>query len=257
MRTSCACMAIYIVACASFLCALCDDQQMRCSEGVWWGSEVVGPDSLLIAARYEEDVSWMALHLTGVMPFVVYNTLDSSATHHTPVRNGNEAAAYLQFIVDYYNCLPQHMAFIHAHRCDAGFDKDADVQLIQWGTIPSFASLNRAGFLWHIHLSQHVRHLNKNDYHHKAAHGITTAWQQVLGHALGPLPDELFVQGGSQFVVQKHRVLAHPRAFYHECLSWLADSTELSSWDKGMVFEYTWKLVFGEPAETLDQNVWD
>jgi len=135
--------------------------------------------------------------------------------------------------------------------------QDADVQLIQWNTIPGFASLNRAGFLWHIHLSQHVRHLNKNDYHHKAAHGITTAWQQVLGHELGPLPDELYVQGGGQFVVKKHRVLAHPRAFYHECLSWLADSVELSSWDKGMVFEYTWKLIFGEPAETLDQNVWD
>ena len=135
--------------------------------------------------------------------------------------------------------------------------QDADVQLIQWNTIPGFASLNRAGFMWHIHLSQHVRHLNKNDYHHKAAHGITTAWQQVLGHELGPLPDELHVQGGGQFVVQKHRVLAHPRAFYQECLSWLADTSELSSWDKGMVFEYTWKLIFGEPAETLDQNVWE
>ncbi len=65
----------------------------------------------------------MALHLQGIMPFVVYNTLGSSATHHTPVHNGNEAAAYLQFIMDYYDCLPEHMVFIHAHRCDAGFDK--------------------------------------------------------------------------------------------------------------------------------------
>ena len=65
----------------------------------------------------------MALHLLGVIPFIVYNTKDSSATHYTPVHNGNEAAAYLQFIVDYYDCLPEHMAFIHAHRCDAEADK--------------------------------------------------------------------------------------------------------------------------------------
>ena len=160
--------------------------QTRCYDGTWWGPEVVGRDSLLVAARfgvhlpdthscdeltasvlgavlpgrqqcrhcivythikavvarsnavpdelsivlgakwlcrYEEDVSWMALHLSGMMPFVVYNTKDSSALHYTPVHNGNEAAAYLQFIVEYYDCLPAYMAFIHAHRCDAEADK--------------------------------------------------------------------------------------------------------------------------------------
>ena len=82
----------------------------------------------------------MALHLTGVTPFVVYNTLDSSATHHTPVHNGNEAAAYLQFIVDYYDCLPEHMAFTHAHRCDAGSDK-VNSQMLWFSSSCSHTSL--------------------------------------------------------------------------------------------------------------------
>lgn len=60
----------------------------------------------------------MVTHLQGIVPYVVYNTKDSTATHYTPVHNGNEAAAYLQFIVDYYDCLPAYMAFIHAHRRD-------------------------------------------------------------------------------------------------------------------------------------------
>ena len=60
----------------------------------------------------------MAMHLIGRIPFIVYNTKDASANHYTPVRNGNEAAAYLQFIVDYYECLPHRMAFIHAHQRD-------------------------------------------------------------------------------------------------------------------------------------------
>ena len=67
----------------------------------------------------------MALHLPGLIPFVVYNTKDNSTGHHTPVHNGNEAAAYLQFIVDYYECLPGHMVFIHAHRLDTGANKVA------------------------------------------------------------------------------------------------------------------------------------
>lgn len=131
------------------------------------------------------------------------------------------------------------------------------MKLIEWDTIPGFVSLNRLGVRWHIHLSQHVRHLNKNDYYHQAAHGITMTWQQLLESELGPLPEELRVQGGGQFVVQRDRILAHPRSFYQDCLNWLADSVELSSWDKGMVFEYTWKVIFGEPAEILDQSAWD
>ena len=69
----------------------------------------------------------MATHLQGIMPFVVYNTKDSSATHYTPVHNGNEAAAYLQFIVDYYDCLPAYTAFIHAHRRDMKVAPDFDM----------------------------------------------------------------------------------------------------------------------------------
>lgn len=69
----------------------------------------------------------MATHLQGLIPFVVYNTNDSTATHYTEVHNGNEAAAYLQFIVDYYDCLPQYMAFIHAHRRDVKVAPDHDM----------------------------------------------------------------------------------------------------------------------------------
>ncbi|KAA6425089.1 MAG: hypothetical protein FRX49_05263 [Trebouxia sp. A1-2] len=169
-------------------------------EGRWWGPNSIGEDSLIVAARYEEDVSWMATHLQGIMPFVVYNTKDSSATHYTSVHNGNEAAAYLQFIVDYYDCLPAYIAFIHAHRRDMKVAPDFDM--------------------------------------------------------LGPLPDELYVNGGGQFLVRRERVLAHSRQFYQDCLTWLDESLDLSPWDKGMVFEYTWKSIFGEAAAVLDLNIW-
>lgn len=123
--------------------------------------------------------------------------------------------------------------------------------------MPGFASLNRAGFKWHIAMPQHKRHINKSDYHHQAANGIMTAWDELLGSELGLLPEELQVQGGGQFVVQRDRVQAHSRAFYQRCLAWLANSTELSPWDKGMVFEYTWKLIFGEVADILEHNIWE
>lgn len=84
-----------------------------------------------------------------------------------------------------------------------------------------------------------------------------SAWEELLGCRLGPLPDELQMQAEGQFVVRQDRFLAHPRASYQECLTWLADSTELSPGDKGMMFEYSWKLIFGETPESLDKNLWE
>lgn len=252
----------------TFLSALLqvESSQTRCMEGRWWGPNSIGEDSLIVAARYEEDVSWMATHLQGILPFVVYNTKDSSAAHYTPVHNGNEAAAYLQFIVDYYDCLPAYIAFIHAHRRDMkvapDFDMDKDLQLVNWKATAGFASLNRSNLLWHIIISQHSRHRQpqqqqqQTDYHKQAARAVTVAWDQLFGAVLGPLPDELYVNGGGQFLIRRERALAHSRSFYQECLTWLDESRDLSPWDKGMVFEYTWKSIFGEAAAVLDQNIW-
>lgn len=89
----------------------------------------------------------------------------------------------------------------------------------------------------------------------QAARAIKIAWEQLFGAELGSLPDDMIVNGGGQFMVRHDRVLAHPRAFYKQCLAWLADSTDLSSWDKGMVFEYTWKSIFGEEPATLEHNM--
>ncbi|KAL3160711.1 hypothetical protein ABBQ32_010623 [Trebouxia sp. C0010 RCD-2024] len=245
--------------------------ETRCVKGYWWGPDAVGGDTLMIAARYKEDVSWMATHLQGLIPFVVYNTNDSTATHYTEVHNGNEAAAYLQFIVDYYDCLPQYMAFIHAHRRDVkvapDHDMDQDLRQISWKSMPAFASLNRSHLTWHFILTQHRRRQmqrhqqshqgqEQTEYHLQAARGIKVAWEQLFQAELGDLPDELYVNGGGQFMLQRERIMLHQRSFYQSCLEWLADSTELSPWDKGMVFEYTWKCVFGEEAEALDHNVW-
>lgn len=49
----------------------------------------------------------MAAYLTPWLPFLVYSTSrDQAATHRTASNTGREAHAYLQFIVDYYDCLP-------------------------------------------------------------------------------------------------------------------------------------------------------
>lgn len=138
-----------------------------------------------------------------------------------------------------------------------------DLRQISWKSLPGFASLNRSNLVWHFILTQYkrrqvLRHQNQEqtDYHLQAARAVKIAWEQLFQAELGAMPDELYINGGGQFILQQQRVMLRPRSFYQSCLDWLANSTELSSWDKGMVFEYTWKSIFGEEAGVLDCNVW-
>lgn len=50
----------------------------------------------------------MAMYMVPRFPFVIYATNeDSQALHRTASNTGREAQAYVQFIIDYYDCLPQ------------------------------------------------------------------------------------------------------------------------------------------------------
>lgn len=55
------------------------------------------------------------------IPHVVYQIDDANKTagaqHATLANKGNEAMAYLQFIIDYYDRLPPSMVFLQGHRC--------------------------------------------------------------------------------------------------------------------------------------------
>lgn len=66
-----------------------------------------------------QDTSWLDVYLSEV-PHIIYQVDDventQGAQHATVANKGNEAMAYLQFIIDYYDRLPPTIAFIHGDR---------------------------------------------------------------------------------------------------------------------------------------------
>ena len=66
-----------------------------------------------------QDTSWLDVYLSDI-PHVVYQVGDPSASigaqHATLANKGNEAMAYLQFILDYWERLPASVVFLHGHR---------------------------------------------------------------------------------------------------------------------------------------------
>lgn len=66
-----------------------------------------------------QDTSWLDVYLSDI-PHIVYQVDDLAFTmgaqHRTVMNKGNEAMAYLQFIIDYYDRLPASIVFLHGHR---------------------------------------------------------------------------------------------------------------------------------------------
>jgi hypothetical protein len=68
-----------------------------------------------------QDTSWLDIYIPEIHHFI-YWVDDASATdgavHRTSLNKGNEAMAYLQFILDFYDALPASIVFMHGTRCD-------------------------------------------------------------------------------------------------------------------------------------------
>ena len=74
------------------------------------------PERLVVAARYREDILWMHEQLAD-LPYLVYQDGDPSAPLKVAAGPpATEAKAYLKFILDNYDRLPNITVFIHAHR---------------------------------------------------------------------------------------------------------------------------------------------
>eukprot|EP00613_Pedinella_sp_CCMP2098_P076167 CAMPEP_0171942474 /NCGR_PEP_ID=MMETSP0993-20121228/38704_1 /TAXON_ID=483369 /ORGANISM="non described non described, Strain CCMP2098" /LENGTH=355 /DNA_ID=CAMNT_0012584911 /DNA_START=35 /DNA_END=1098 /DNA_ORIENTATION=+ len=72
------------------------------------------PPYLAVISRWDEDVVW-ARDLP--IPALIYEHDQelTEALYRVPVNKGSESSAYIQFVLDHYDCLPQWVLFLHAH----------------------------------------------------------------------------------------------------------------------------------------------
>lgn len=73
---------------------------------------------LVVPRMKDEDVSWID-DVKQEMPDLetaVYVMDNSWATYHPPMNKGRESMAYLTYIIDHYDDLPDVVLFFHAHK---------------------------------------------------------------------------------------------------------------------------------------------
>ena len=156
--------------------------------------------------------------------------------HAVPVNRGNEASAFLQFIVENYDRLPAHVVLLHDHETSwhqDGSVVDALLALVGRDVPGGVRNLNsfrlgsiRSSALWPT---------------------IRDWFQLYLAPFLGDV--ETFGDwtvgrlGCSQYVLSRDVVRARPRAMYAALYRWLL-TTPLDDATSGRFLEWTWDLIW-------------
>jgi hypothetical protein len=198
---------------------------------------------VLVVCRYGEDLDWLRYQ---PHPAVVYekhrDRVAQAGLHGVPRNTANEASAFLKFIVDYYDDLPEVMVFLHGHRY--AYHQEDVLTLLDAiedpSTLPGYCNLNLA--VWGL----------KEDPSRKPLYEEHKAWLEAW---LGPLPPLLLDRCCAQFVVRRERVLHRPKAFFEEALQHayydvepLPEGDSEANRRLGLLFEWLWHYLFGEPA---------
>ncbi|KAK4868544.1 hypothetical protein LT330_006746 [Penicillium expansum] len=192
-----------------------------------------------------EDTNWLEDELPE-WQHAVYLVDDPEASLQVEQNKGKESSAYLQYILDNYEKLPEYMVFLHAHQYSGHVefweqDNVLTVQRLQLDYLRQVGYLNLRCD-WSPGCPDEVQPFRQTA-------GRTTelafagAWIRIFNNT--DVPEIVATPCCAQFAVTREQVLQRPRSAYESYHHWLM-TTELDDETSGRVFEYIWHIIFGQ-----------
>ncbi|KAI9036627.1 DUF3431 domain-containing protein [Aspergillus affinis] len=210
---------------------------------------------LVLAATQTEDLNWLLNYCRdyGTTPFVY--TTDATPEPHLIVprtTRGREAAAYLSFVVDYYDHLPDYTIFIHSNRDQwhndlFGSRTSSALRHLRLEAVDAQGYVNLRcehdpGCPTNVHpWSPTQIDIDKND----IRAFFPQVYQTLFNVGKEKVPDHIGNVCCGQFAVSRERILQRPRHDYERMLKWAAETELTDSFGVGWVFEKVWHVVFG------------
>ncbi|EME38749.1 hypothetical protein DOTSEDRAFT_108592, partial [Dothistroma septosporum NZE10] len=195
--------------------------------------------ALIVSSIKKENTSWVGEKLPSVDAYIYVND-DPNAILTVPKNKFNEVMAYLTFIIDHYDRLPDIMIFIHAHArthhnpAMMPFTADLVENLNPQRVIrEGYVNLN-CGYWESGKCTAQMRPAEGRPFGHHIE-----AWNGLFPEY--PLPQILAQFCCAQFAVSRERVLQIPLETFKRWRSWLLE-TKLSG--MGFFFEYLWQFIF-------------
>lgn len=193
----------------------------------------------VVIVRYVNDITHLIQRLsdTGfhVKVYEKHPNQREKATYFVPQNKGNEASGFLQYIIEHYTALPEHVIFLHDHESSwhhTGNIYDRIMEHIQ--TEVSYVNLNNIS--WNADPVEWISSLLDwyDTYFYSEMGSVHKYGDFMIGH-----------KSCAQFIVHKSVILQRSLSFYQRIYDWLF-STELEDFYSGRYLEYTWHLMWNQ-----------
>jgi hypothetical protein len=187
--------------------------------------------SNVVVSVYKEDIAWIDRLRQLGYPVLIYTKGDANSPYSVPVNKGNEASAFLKYIVDHYDTLPEHSVFLHGEERSIHHD----------GSLVDILQSTRG---------HRCFYKNLNNYKLTSFFLPMIPWcDEFLGPELGPIENygdwTQGHDGCAQFIVHRAAIQLRSRRFYSRIYDWLL-STPLQNYLNARYLEWTWHLIFGQ-----------
>ncbi|KAI9925300.1 hypothetical protein MW887_006227 [Aspergillus wentii] len=168
---------------------------------------------------------------------------------------GREAAAYLSYVVDFYDRLPPYSIFVHSnpdqwHNDLFGPHTSVTLRNLRLEAVDVKGYVNlrcehNPGCPTSVSPFRPTEIDIKNN---DIRAFFPQVYQTLFDVPSADVPDEIGNVCCGQFAVSRERIVSRPRADYERMLEW-AETTELTdNFGVGWVFEKVWHIVFGMEA---------
>ena len=198
----------------------------------------------ILSSHYEEDLNWLINQKE--YDYLIYsknkNAKEIINAPEEKIRiienRGMEATSYIRFILDFYENIPDYVAFCHGH--ESAWHQHSDILSI----IKSY-NLNDEYFTLN---NPYYRNCLYDDCPQEISYPADKrVWNKIKSlksELMIELPDLLEITMGAQFIIKKENILRHKKPFYENILRWLNTQEEMTESAAGIIIEQLWYLIF-------------
>ncbi len=189
---------------------------------------------LVVPVMQNENGTWIDDNLrdmieSGLLKTAIYSMDDPTAALHPVANKGNEAMAYLSYIIDFHDDLPDVVMFMHSHRYawhnNPLLEKDAALMVRHL----SPERVTREGYMnmrchWYPGCPEWIHPgVEEHDESKTEADLLAEVWPQLFPDA--PIPAVLAQPCCAQFAVSRERIRAIPEARFVSLQDWILNTS--------------------------------
>lgn len=205
---------------------------------------------IIVSCHHREDVSW--LQNQTEYEYAIYSKTDPSLGTLIDKNIGAESEAYLHYIVDHYDSLPETLVFIHGHSHANHQDGSIMAILASLGDLRRFnyKSLNNRMATIVYNRNEPINDIKARNNFWYASENQSAAFRHIPSHeyVLGQqsMPPYIYSHHSAQFIVHRDLILNRPLDYWKGLLRRmyaLAENAPYSGKCIGIMFEVLWFYI--------------